>query len=1064
MANSKKYWKGLEQLNEDPQFLEASKNEFPEHLPVEEFLGDKDSLEDSSTTRRDFLKFLGFGVAAASLAACETPVTKAIPYLNKPEEITPGKANYYASTYYDGHDYAPILVKAREGRPIHIIGNTESTLTKGAINARINSSVLSLYDGNRLKAPMMGGNETDWEILDKAVMDDLAAAENVRVLTSSVISPSTRATIYDFGIKNGQVIMMEDDQGNPTIEQKTYSKPVVYDSISYSGILDANKASFGKSAIPTYNFEKAKTIVSVGADFMGNWLDTQMYINDYAQARKPENKWMSKHFQFEANMSLTGSNADVRTPVKPSEYGAILTGILKAVGGSVKAIKTKYDHQIADVAKALKATKGESIVVCGSNDKNVQVIVNAINNQLGNYGKTIDLDRYSTTKQGIDSEVEALIADMNAGSVDALIINGIDPVFTMGDDFKKALANVKTTVCFTTKMNDTAAACKYVGATSHQLESWSDANPVKGHYSLGQPTISPLFDTRQPEDCFLKWSGSEETYSDFIKDFWKEQVFPQSGATFFNDFWNKSLHDGVVEIPVPANDMEFVFNGDVSKAASAISKVKGGALEIELTQNMAVGAGSGADNPWLQEMPDPMTKITWENYVTMNPAEMEEKGYNTQFGQREAMQVVNVTVNGKTVEGLPVVPQPGQAKGTVGLALGYGKKVGNQKEVSGQNAYPLVASTKNGVSYYGTATLADVETSEPYYVACTQVHQTIMGRGAIIRETTLDVFKKGNKEDFNPAHTLIAHDKGETVNKLTKEFDLWGAQPVEDIGHRWGMSIDLNACTGCSSCVTSCNAENNIAVIGKDEVRRARSMHWMRIDRYYASNYQDAGDIEGTLAKTKEAEDVGTTFGYQHMEDPADNPLVVHQPMMCQHCNHAGCETVCPVAATTHSNEGLNMMAYNRCIGTRYCANNCAYKVRRFNWYNYIAYKKFTDINPSQDDLGRMVLNPDVVVRSRGVMEKCSMCVQRIQAGKLDAKKAGTKVVDGSIQTACSSACPTNAITFGDLNDTESQVRAGMENDRSYRVIEEKGQEPNIYYQTKVRNLKSSKAESKSHH
>ncbi|MBL4593679.1 MAG: 4Fe-4S dicluster domain-containing protein, partial [Flavobacteriales bacterium] len=296
-------------------------------------------------------------------------------------------------------------------------------------------------------------------------------------------------------------------------------------------------------------------------------------------------------------------------------------------------------------------------------------------------------------------------------------------------------------------------------------------------------------------------------------------------------------------------------------------------------------------------------------------------------------------------------------------------------------------------------------------------------------------------------------------NKVIQEFNIWGEdQPVENIGHRWGMSIDLNACTGCSSCVTSCIAENNIAVIGKDEVRRARIMHWMRIDRYYASEYQDAGDIKGTLGKTKEAEDVGTTFGYQHMEDPADNPLVVHQPMMCQHCNHAGCETVCPVAATTHSNEGLNMMAYNRCIGTRYCANNCAYKVRRFNWYNYIAYNKFTDFNPSQDDLGRMVLNPDVVVRSRGVMEKCSMCVQRIQEGKLDAKKAGAKVVDGAIQTACSSACPTNAITFGDINDTESAVRAGIDHDRSYRVIEEKGQEANVYYQTKVRNLTSKKA------
>ena len=1052
MANSKKYWKGLEQLEETTEFQAMSTQEFPEQLPVEEFLGDEESLENSNTSRRDFLKYLGFGVAAASLAACETPVTKAIPYLNKPEEITPGLANYYASTYYDGHDYAAILVKTREGRPIHITGNTESTLTQGAVNARINSSVLSLYDSNRLKSPMMTGEEATWATLDNRLGKELKAAKNVRVLTNSIISPSGLKAIRAFApaSKNTEEGLSVD-----------MDMIVAYDAISYSGMITANEESFGVKVIPSYNFEKAKTIVSVGADFMGNWLDTQTYITDYAEARKPDNKWMSKHFQFEASMSLTGSNADVRVPVKPSEYGAILTSLLKAVGGNVSATKTKYDHQITDAAKALKASKGASIVICGSNDKNAQVIVNAINDQLGNYGNTIDLENHSNTKQGVDSEVAALIADMNAGKVDALLINGVDPVFTIGDTFKKALTKVKTTVCFATKMNDTAAACKYVAATNHQLESWSDAEPVKGHFSLGQPTISPLFDTRQAEDCFLKWSGNDKSYDEYLKENWEATIFPQTGGVMFTDFWNKTLHDGVLELSVAASEITLTFNGNVSNAAAAIAKIKGGSMEIELNQNMAVGAGSGADNPWLQEMPDPLTKITWENYVTMNPSEMREKGYNTQFGQKEAMNVVNITVGKNTIENLPVVPQPGQARGTVGLALGYGKKVGNQEEISGQNAYPLVASTKDGNSYYGNVTLTDVDVAD-YYVACTQVHQTIMGRDAIIRETTLDVYKEGNKADFNPSHTLIDHKDGNAVNVLTKEFDLWGAQPVENIGHRWGMSIDLNACTGCSSCVTSCISENNIAVIGKDEVRRARSMHWMRIDRYYASEHQDAGDIAGTLGKTKEAEDVGTTFGYMAMEDPSDNPLVVHQPMMCQHCNHAGCETVCPVAATTHSNEGLNMMAYNRCIGTRYCANNCAYKVRRFNWYNYIAYNKFTDFNPSQDDLGRMVLNPDVVVRSRGVMEKCSMCVQRIQEGKLDAKKAGAKVVDGAIQTACSASCPTNAITFGDINDTKSAVRAGVDHDRSYRVIEEKGQEPNIYYQTKVRNLASSKT-AKSH-
>ncbi|PJB15622.1 MAG: hypothetical protein CO118_02805 [Flavobacteriales bacterium CG_4_9_14_3_um_filter_32_8] len=1055
MANSKKYWKGLEQLNEAPQFLEASKNEFPEEIPVDEFLGDKNSLESSSTTRRDFLKYLGFGVAAASLASCESPVTKAIPYLNKPEEITPGKANYYASTYFDGNDYAPILVKTREGRPIHIVGNTQSSLTKGAVNARVNSSVLSLYDGNRLKEPMINAVASDWATIDAAIIKDLQNSTNIKILSSTIISPSFTTIISEFIGKKEL-----DEKGN--IRGYNASNWVRYDAISYSGIIEANVESFGQNlCIPTYNFKKAKTIVSVGADFMGNWLDALMYVNDYAQTRKPENDWMSKHFQFEANMSLSGSNADVRTPVKPSEYGAIVAGIYKAIGGNINAPKTAYDNQIKKVAKALLATKGESIVICGSNDKNVQVLVNAINNLLGNYGNTISFDKSSNTKLGLDSRVAELVADMNAGKVDAILIYGIDPVFTMGDEFKAALGKVKTTISFASKMNDTAAACKYVCPTHHQLESWSDANPVTGYYSLGQPTISPLFNTRQAEESILVWAGNKTTYYDYIKQFWEKFIFPQQSASlFFTDFWNKSLESGVVEIPLnPIISVEnFVFNGDVAKAVSAIAAIKGGELEIELTQNIAIGDGVGADNPWLQELPDPITKITWDNYVTMNPSEMEAKGYNTHFGQEEAMNVVNVTVNGKTVNNLPVIAQPGQAKGTIGLALGYGKKVGNIAELVGKNAYPLVASTKDGISYYGAATLTNVETTEPYHIACTQVQHTIMGREAIVRETTIDVYKEGNKEEFNPTPVIEVSEGGKLVEKELKAFNLWGDQPVENIGHRWGMSIDLNTCTGCSACVTSCIAENNIAVIGKDEVRRARTMHWMRIDRYYASTYQNVGDIEGTLEKTKEATGKGTTFSYQEMESPADNPMVIHQPMMCQHCNHAGCETVCPVAATTHSNEGLNMMAYNRCIGTRYCANNCAYKVRRFNWYNYTAYKLFTDFNPSQDDLGRMVLNPDVVVRTRGVMEKCSLCVQRIQAGKLEAKKAGSKVVDGSIQTACSSSCPTNAITFGDLNDTKSSVRLNMENDRAFRVIEEKGQEPNIYYQTKVRNLTTEEA------
>ena len=1032
MANSKTYWKGLEQLNNDPKFLESANKEFPEEIPVDEFLGDKETLENSSTSRRDFLKYLGFGVAAASLAACETPVTKAIPYINKPEEIIPGKANYYASSYYDGNDFAPILVKTREGRPIHIIGNNDSALTKGAINARIAGSVLSLYDNNRYKNPIMAGNATDWKTIDAAIKKDLAAAKNIKVLSSTVFSPSTQSSF-------AQAFATKVNSEDGSFKGWRLDNFVYLDEISYSGMLDANMATFGVRAIPTYNFEKAKTIVSVGADFMGNWLDAPMYLKGYAQTRQPDNDWMSKHFQFEANMSLSGTNADVRVPSKPSEYEAILANIYKQLGGNINAPKTDYDAQIASAVKSLKASKGASIVVSGANSKNAQLIVNGINQILGNYGTTIDMNNVSKTKAGDDAKVEALIAEMNEGKVDALIIYGVDPVFSLGDKFAKALGKVKTTISFATKENETSKLCKYVCPDSHGLESWNDYNPVSNYYTVQQPTISKLFNTRQAQESALVWSGKETSYYDFIKETWSAHFSAELILTPFNSFWNKAVHDGEVKLNVENNAV--TFNNEALVGIKAENKPFSGDFELEITQNAAVGAGAGADNPWLQETPDPITKITWDNYVTMNPTEMKERGYNTLLGQESPANMINITVNGVTIENMPVVAQPGQKRGTMGIAVGYGKKVGTMPEATGKNAYPLVSRTANGVSFYVGATVA--EASGTYPIAATQTHQTVMGRTSVVRETTLDVYKKGNKDLYNPEHKLATHEDGKVVKKNIKEFDLWKSHPVKEVGHRWGMSIDMNTCIGCSACVTACISENNVPVVGKDEVRRGREMHWMRIDRYYST---DADTSDKSIS------------GYRKMEDPADNPQVVHQPMMCQHCNHAGCETVCPVAATTHSNEGLNMMAYNRCIGTRYCANNCAYKVRRFNWFNYMAYDKFTEVNPAQDDLGRMVLNPDVVVRARGVMEKCSLCVQRIQAGKLDAKKAGTKVMDGAIQTACSGACPTNAITFGDLNDKESKANKDMNHDRAYRVIEEIGQDPNIYYLTKVRNLESNEA------
>lgn len=1026
MSNNKKYWKGVEELNETPSFSESKNKEFSEYLPVEDFMGDGNLLESTKTNRRDFLKYLGFGVTAASLAACETPVNKVIPHVVKGDKANPGVANYFASVYSDGNDYAEVVVKTREGRPIKIDGNKKSPLTHGAINARVNSSVLSLYDGKRFKAPQIDGNETGWDDFNKQLKEEVESAiangKKVRLLTNSSCSPSTLKLIEEF----------------ITMYPEADIKHVSYDPISFSGTLEANEESFGMASLPSYDLSQAKSIVSIGADFMSSFPNSLALTAQYAKTRKPENGWMSKHFQFESSLSLSGSNADVRVPVKPSEQASIVAALYNYVasktgGKQISAPNIGYEDKIKAAGDHLLANKGASIVMSAVNDKSVQLLINATNNLLGNYGKTIDMSKPVHLRKGIDGELKELVADMKSGAVGVLMINGANPAYNMPAEvgFAEAMAKVKAVATFAMRPNATTDQSKYIGASHHYLESWNDVNPVHGHYAVAQPSIRPLFDTRQFEESLLSLVGSDLAYYDYIKSNWKQTAAKLPNAPLiFEEFWNEVLHEGFVRMKLPAK--EVMFKADPAMAASSLPKPASSDWEIEFYQKVGIGDGNQSHNPWLQELPDPISKMTWDNYVAMNPTDARDQGFATEYGEQKNADTINLTINGNTFENVPVIAQPGQARGTLSVAVGYGQTIGKKDEIVGFNVYPAVSTKKYPSNY--TADVSFEATGEDYQVATTQTHQTIMGRTSVVRETNWKTYQNGSKEDYNPAHELATHDGPTHVNKL----DMWAKHPVKGVGHHWGMSIDLNSCIGCGSCVTSCGTENNVPVVGKDEVRRSREMHWIRIDRYFSANPEDV-----------EAKNYG------EMETPEDNPQVVHQPMMCQHCNHAPCETVCPVAATTHSNEGLNQMTYNRCIGTRYCANNCPYKVRRFNWFSYQNLDKFADLNPSQDDLGRMVLNPDVTVRARGVMEKCSLCVQLIQAGKLNAKKEGRKVEDGEIQTACASACPTNAITFGDLNDEASKVLAEVNSNRSYRVIEEVGTQANVYYQVKVRNTES---------
>ena len=1062
MGMTRKYWKGLDELKETPEFLKSRDQEFLSEMSVEEFLGDE-NLKETSTARRDFLKFLGFSVAAATVAACEAPVTKAIPYVNKPEDVLPGMPTWYASTFYDGVSYASILVKTREGRPIYIKGNKDYGFTSGGVNPQIIASVLGLYDSARLTGPMAKGAESSWSKVDDAIKGAIKSANKVTLVSNTVISPSMQMAIAELAASVGAA------EGNDKFEH------IQYDAVSYAGIRQANEASFGAAVIPDYHFENAKTIVSVGADFLSSWLLSTEYATAYGTRRNPDGEWMSKHFQFESMMSVSGSNADYRGMVKPSEEANVLSYILKGleVSTNVPNALSKEVAAIADEAiKDLKAHKGESIVISGSNNKSVQILVNKINSVLGNYGKTMDLKNSVNMFKSEDDKMNKFVDAVIGGKASGLLIfMGTNPVYThpKGKALGEAMAKIKTSVAISTHADETASRCSYICPHNHALESWTDHNPKMNHYAVGQPTIRPLFNTSSSLESMLVWankadrSGKDSKVAyDYIKKTWETNGFPsQTKYADFHTYWNMAVHNSCVEMDMPVVEDAAPMTFNVAALSGASSGLpKGGALEVIMYQKSAIGTGLYTANPWLQEMPDPLTKVTWDNYITMNPSEMKEMGFATTFDQENGLNMASVKV-GSTEVTLPVYPLPGQAPKTVGIALGYGRGANGEnigkaafqtKEYGGNvqlengnpapigaNVYPFVSLENGTYSYSAVGGLTPVDGVYP--IAATQIHHTVMGRHSIVRETTLDIYGKGEKEAYNPTHMLLKLDaEGNHVPTPVGEFDLWDAHPVENIGHRWGMTVDLSSCIGCGNCLIACQSENNVPVVGKDEVRRGREMHWLRIDRYFASDDETA---------------VGTrneNFAFDTAEVAAVNPKVVHMPMMCHHCNHAPCETVCPVAATTHSNEGLNQMTYNRCIGTRYCANNCPYKVRRFNWFNYPSYKKFTEINPAQDDLGRMVLNPDVTVRTRGVMEKCSFCVQRIQAGKLTAKKEGRPVVDGDFASACADACPTNAITVGDWNDLTSMIRKSADDSRSYQALEEVGVKPNVWFKVKVRN------------
>lgn len=985
--NTKRYWQGLEELRNDAEFVKHAQKEF----------GDTTLIEEGGTARRDFLKMLGFGMAAVSLAACEAPVRKAIPYLNKPEDVEPTIPTWYASTYTDpeGGDYCSVLVKTREGRPIKIEGNPESSISRGGTGTRAQASVLGLYDNEKLKGPQKGDKATSWETLDTEVRAALAGAQNIRIVAGTILSPSTRGVIEAFQSKFPSAQLVQ------------------YDANSAFGLTQVHGG-----AMPDYDFSKASVIVGLSCDFLGSWVAPDEFSRQWAQNRKLVStkggkNTMSRHYQFESAFSLTGANADYRTSIKPSQEGLVAAQLLKLLGGTLPTPSITVPH-LDKAARDLQAAgAGRALVVSGSNDPAVQTVVAEINRILGSYGSTIA--GKSNYKQGNDVAMNRFIDDVKARRVDAVIFYGANPVYNhpRGKELAEALPNVKLRVSMSDRIDETGLLCQYMAPDSHYLESWGDAEPKPGFYSLCQPTISTIFKTRQGQVSLLSWADFDADFSEYLKSYWLENILQGGGQAA----WVKVLQDGVYEpgspdaaLPAPS--------GNLAAAATRIGQVYKPSDRIELVtyEKPGIGTGSQANNPWLQEFPDPISRATWDNYAAIS----QRTAAKLELAQND---VVRLEVAGREPIELPVLVQPGQVDDTIAVAIGYGRtRAGKSADGVGKNAYPFTNLIAPEVK------VTDTGDDYKWGIAQTQTHNTVMGRKSIIQESVLGEYQKDVQ-----AGRFFPHVATSEGIKRPEEISLWKGHIKPN--HSWGMVIDLNSCTGCGACVISCQAENNVAVVGRKEVVMRREMHWLRIDRYYSSDAESDG------------------FNYKALEVASENPEVVFQPMLCQHCSNAPCETVCPVIATSHSAEGLNQMTYNRCIGTRYCANNCPYKVRRFNWFKYFDEDRF-DFHYN-NELGKMVINPDVTVRSRGVMEKCTFCVQRIQATKLTAKKERRRPYANEVQTACSQSCPTNAIAFGDFNNPESEVSkllAAEKQGRAFSVLEEINVLPQISYLTKIRN------------
>lgn len=988
-------------------------------LPMVDLDGALQGSADASFDRRSFLRLAGFTLAGVSLEGCQrAPVHYAVPFATAPEDVIPGRSLYYASVCGGCSAGCGVLIKNRDGRPIKLEGNPQHPLSRGGLCSVGQASILGLYDRQRLQHPLQAGQRAEWSQVDSAIRAELERIHKqkkaVRFLTGPLVSPATTAAIRRF------------------LASFPDARHVVHDPRSCAAILEAHLLTHGARVLPHFHFDRAQMIVSFGADFLGGWISPVEFTAAYREGRRFEgpSARCSYHVQLESMMTLTGTKADRRECMAPRELAATLTNLairLAQKAGVALSAATVDNSPVSSelldhLVNTLWQNQKRSLILCGSQDVNLQTVCNLANHLLGNYGTTVDLAQPSYQREDDDGGLQLLLQELHDRKVGALFIHQSNPVHDLpgGSNIAADLEHVPLVVSLSPRLDETSQKARYVCPEHNFLEGWSDAEPVNGVLSMAQPAIAPFGDTRSVLESLAIWMGKPASAYGILREHWEKEVFPRrlEADKGFEAFWDLTLSTGLAQVkPRPIKVGAFDLKAVRMPRASQSAKPE--TLSLILYSKTGMPDASHAYNPWLHELPDPITKVTWDNYVSLSPSAASRLG----LIDGDMVRLETTTAGNRLTLELPAFVQPGQHDHVAAVALGYGSVLSKRFHsigpawlqanpsvgpdgLVGKNAAPWL-SWHNGTLHFLAEDVQLSKVGVHYPLASTQHFYKVAAPkhlslpeqkpGPIIQEVTLAALTK----DLEQARTAPPHGK--------EENDLWpDDHPLT--GAHWGMTIDLSACTGCSACVVACQVENNTPVVGKDEVRRQREMHWLRIDRYYTDH------------------DRGVD--------------VAHQPMLCQQCENAPCEVVCPVLATVHSEDGLNQQVYNRCVGTRYCANNCPYKVRHFNWFDYA----------HNDLLENLVLNPDVTVRSRGVMEKCTFCVQRIQEAKIEAARLGNPIQDGVIQTACQQSCPARAITFGNLNDPRSQVSQQTRGRRSYKVLGELNIKPSVSYLAQVRN------------